>query len=112
MQYIRDGQYEWYALEQNEEKVDIWVREGNGYTFYEGHRLEKGRWWYRMGIPLAMTDELYFLEFDGLYYPCIPTRNDEGAIESVNFYTYETQTRYGGCLVISTDDITLLIYGE
>lgn len=111
LQYIRDGQYEWYAMEQNGERMDIWVREGNGYTFYEGDRLEKGRWWYRMGIPLAMTDELCFLEFDGLYYPCIPTRNDDGAIEKVSFYTFETPTINGGCMVISTDDITLLGYG-
>ena len=110
LQYIRDGQYEWYALEQNEERMDIWVREGNGYTFYDGYRLEKGRLRCRMGIPLAMTDELYFMEFDGLYYPCIPTRNDEGVIVSVSFYTFETPTINGGCMVISADEIMLLGY--
>lgn len=110
MQYIRDGLFEWYALEQNEERTDIWVCEGNGYTFYSGDCLEKGRFRFRLGIPLAITDELCFVEFEGLYYPCIPKRSDSGMIESVQFYTFEISGINGGYMEISADDIKLFGY--
>lgn len=107
---------EWELIEQQDGRQDVLLLsekdDGGYYYFYFTCRQgEDGRLWTPMARRTAApTKEHYFLPCQGVYYLCLPKRNDDGEIEGIALYDFDSEAAIGSMVYITDNRIIVSPY--